>query len=305
MEPTPQDIVVFIATPAYGGAVLVDFMISIMELRGHLSGMRIMHTLHFIKNESLITRARNTLASTFLHEKAPDGRPYTHLLFVDADVGFSAPAALRLLFSGFDVSAGCYPRKTINYGQLVTAVRRAGVDDLTGGAADSLGLEYNINFKYDSSGRSRVINNFVEVLDAATGFMCISRGTLERIIASKGSGIRYVNDLSSMETGAMPMYDLFPTQICPTSKRYLSEDYAFCRTWQTLGGSIWMDLDSRLTHSGTHTFRGDLGRYMKSVLGHDLVKMTPEEGPPTTRMPSDKSLRGLGAWRLAVGKHVK
>jgi hypothetical protein len=39
---------------------------------------------------------------------------------------------------------------------------------------------------------------------------------------------------------------------------YLSEDYAFCRRWRDLGGEIWVDLESKLTHVGAMRFVGDL-----------------------------------------------
>jgi hypothetical protein len=38
---------------------------------------------------------------------------------------------------------------------------------------------------------------------------------------------------------------------------YLSEDYAFCKRWRALGGEIWLDLQSKLNHSGSYTYRGN------------------------------------------------
>jgi hypothetical protein len=43
----------------------------------------------------------------------------------------------------------------------------------------------------------------------------------------------------------------------PDTGVYLSEDYAFCRRWCKLGGEIWLDLTSRLTHTGAYNFRGN------------------------------------------------
>ncbi len=42
--------------------------------------------------------------------------------------------------------------------------------------------------------------------------------------------------------------------------RYLSEDYAFCRRWQALGGKVHVDTRSRLAHQGLQTWQGDLPR---------------------------------------------
>jgi hypothetical protein len=39
---------------------------------------------------------------------------------------------------------------------------------------------------------------------------------------------------------------------------YLSEDFSFCRRWTAMGGEIWADLESKLTHVGTVDFAGDI-----------------------------------------------
>ena len=52
---------------------------------------------------------------------------------------------------------------------------------------------------------------------------------------------RYNNDLNT-DPKLNPYFSaLFDTMIEPETKRYLSEDYTFCRRWQQMGGEIWMD----------------------------------------------------------------
>ena len=46
----------------------------------------------------------------------------------------------------------------------------------------------------------------------------------------------------------------------PDNGRWLSEDYAFCRRWQAVGGTVHVDARSRLAHQGLRTYRGDFGR---------------------------------------------
>ena len=53
-------------------------------------------------------------------------------------------------------------------------------------------------------------------------------------------------------------YAFFDTMIDPVSNRYLSEDYAFCRLWQKIGGKIYADVASSLTHYGTYSFKGNV-----------------------------------------------
>jgi hypothetical protein len=51
---------------------------------------------------------------------------------------------------------------------------------------------------------------------------------------------------------------VFETMIEPETGQYLSEDYAFCRRWRDLGGEIWADMQSRLTHVGYTAYSGSL-----------------------------------------------
>ena len=79
---------VMVATPAYGGAVQLSYVRSLLGYAA--AGLRF--TLVGIANESLVTRARNALLSTF------HARPeYTHLLFLDADLGQTAANAGPLI----------------------------------------------------------------------------------------------------------------------------------------------------------------------------------------------------------------
>jgi hypothetical protein len=52
--------------------------------------------------------------------------------------------------------------------------------------------------------------------------------------------------------------------IDPESKRYLSEDYAFCRRWQQMGGKIYADCHTTLGHVGNLPFSGCLNDRLKA-----------------------------------------
>ena len=50
---------------------------------------------------------------------------------------------------------------------------------------------------------------------------------------------------------------------------YLSEDFSFCRRWTAMGGEIWADLQSKLTHVGAVDFTGDISTQFSSVAEGD------------------------------------
>ncbi|HTJ03604.1 MAG TPA: hypothetical protein VL492_12505, partial [Methylovirgula sp.] len=51
-------------------------------------------------------------------------------------------------------------------------------------------------------------------------------------------------------------YALFDCVIDPETKAYISEDFGFCQKWRDIGGKIWLDTESRLTHIGAFNFAG-------------------------------------------------
>jgi hypothetical protein len=69
---------------------------------------------------------------------------------------------------------------------------------------------------------------------------------------------RTVHRPDDPRTAAQHRYALFDCMIEPESGAYLSEDFTFCRRWTALGGEIWVDGESRLTHTGTIPFQGNL-----------------------------------------------
>src|SRR5262249_43024321 len=100
-------------------------------------------------------------------------------------------------------------------------------------------------------------DGFVTAEYAGTGFLMIKRAVIERLIAAHPE-LRYTGVHDDQPSApAKPHYALFDCIIDPISGIYLSEDYSFCRRWRKLGGEIWIDTESRLTHIGPHAFQGD------------------------------------------------
>ena len=88
---------IFIGTPCYGGMITADYFKSCMQLVALAASKKIELQFGTIGNESLITRARNTLVQLFM-----DG-DYTHLLFIDSDLAFNPEAVIRMLEYDKDV----------------------------------------------------------------------------------------------------------------------------------------------------------------------------------------------------------
>ena len=103
----------------------------------------------------------------------------THLLFIDADIGFTPQHVFRLIESGADVVAGCYP---IKQGQLGQGETRGGL-----GPTRDRGRPRSITCSSSTiRTRSRFFNGFTRVRYAGTGFLMIRRHVLEKMCAHPG-----------------------------------------------------------------------------------------------------------------------
>jgi hypothetical protein len=209
--------------------------------------------LELLGGDALIARARSVLVSRFL-----DTPGATHLLFVDADISFAPEQVLRLLRADKDFVAAFYPLKAVDW----DAIPKRVVD---GEPLRTAGLSY-VGTLLDPPDRVTE-GDFATARYAGTGLQLIKRRVFERLMAAHPE-LRFQS--VHAQAGGVPssanLSALFDSQIDPETGAYLSEDYAFCRRWRALGGDIWLDLKSEVTHVGADHFRGDTShRYGKNT----------------------------------------
>jgi hypothetical protein len=193
-------------------------------------------TLETMVNESLISRARNTLTAKFLEQSTS-----THLFFVDADIGWEPWHLLVLLNRDVDVIGGLYPMKTMPIKWVVN-----GFD---GAEEGSDGLQ--------------------EVSKAGTGFLLMKRHVFEKL-KSHPAVKQYKNDI-----GLDPKFDqhlktYFDTAV--RQGRYYSEDWTFCENWRDIGGKVWVDKRVLLRHSGAYVFCMESQQHLLETIGPMYVK---------------------------------
>lgn len=238
----------WVATPCYGNMVTQQYLKSILKLQRAAIDRGLPLGVDTMGNESLVTRARNTLVATFL-----DRPQFSHMLFIDSDIAFEPEPVFRMLESGHEVVGGVYPIKWLDWNRIAQATR-AGHP-----APEPASLHYAVDFE---GGQIKGEKGFARARYVATGFLMIARTALERMrdaLPDHKISVTHVAGLPPSENH----YAFFDTMIDPQSRQYLSEDYAFCKRWQGIGGEIWVDLQSKLTHIGSHAFQGDLGAVLQ------------------------------------------
>lgn len=244
----------FIATPCYGGQLMEPYFRSTVKLMTFFNQHQIPLAFGTIANESLVTRARNVLLAYFLNSD------YTHLLFIDADIEFQVDDVLKLYAADRDVIVGAYPKKGVAWQRIKDNMQAADTTKpFTDKEIAAYGSDYAINFKFvnKESKTVAVDNGLIKLHDAGTGFMMIKREAILKLLKAYPE-LKYNNDVTINNNQVNDhFYALFDTMIDPVDKRYLSEDYTFCRRWQEIGGDIWLDPTISLNHYGSFCFQGN------------------------------------------------
>ncbi len=208
---------VMVATPAYGGMLHVDYLNSLLTYQS----ADIQFTLTTIGNESLITRARNTLLSMF------HVRPEcTHLLFLDADVSLDAETLKDMLAQQRDVIGAPVALKGRNSaGQRI----------------------FNIGKTVGESGSQILVEHI------GTAAFMLSRKAVNALVQDAVDDGRVYTfskeTLRGTVDGHTLMYDVF--QVGVIDGNYLSEDYWVCRRLRELGFDIHVQPDAITQHHGT------------------------------------------------------
>jgi hypothetical protein len=244
MPPDRQRLLV--ATPCFGGVVTSVYANSLLKLQLACQERKIELRALMLGGDALVTRARANLVAHFL-----DDPQATHLLFIDADIGFEPAQVFRLMDFDADMTAAAYPTKRIDWDKA-RAVLAAGRPQ-----PESASLSYVLEF--EDPNRIGVRDGFAKVRYAGTGFLMIRRAALEALCRHYPA-LHYRREHSHADPLATSphRFALFDCVIDRATDTYLSEDFSFCRRWTEMGGEIWTDLESKLTHVGPVAFAGDV-----------------------------------------------
>jgi hypothetical protein len=245
----------YVATPSYGAVVTTGYALGLLDLYDTAAEQGFGLRVNFNSFDSLITRARNVMVAEFLADER-----FTHLMWIDSDIGFTGADVARLLRANRPVAAGVYPLK--NDGWPAAGLAHA----LPAGSTKAdFRAEYAA---YPAEAKSAELeedaDGFLDALHAPTGFMLIQRKVFLALIAHyPGLQCRmpFVGR-PELDEGRVAdlLYAFFDTGIDQQTRTYLSEDYGFCRLVASIGITPVIDARSKLTHQGIATYEGDVAR---------------------------------------------
>ena len=239
---------VHIAMPCYGGMLTESTFMSFIKWANAARQLGIDWTLETMTNESLISRARNTLTAKFLANTDA-----THLMFIDADIGWEPWHLMVLLCRDVDVIGGLYPMKSIPVKWCVNGFE--------GAEEGPEGLQ--------------------EVTKTGTGFLLMKRHVFEKL-NSHPAVKPFNNDIGLPPELNVHMKTYFDTAV--REGRYYSEDWTFCENWRDIGGRVWVDKRVLLRHTGTYVF--DYATQNQVYKDLHAIAMNEQAGQASTEVPA-------------------
>lgn len=229
----------YVATPAYDGRVLTDYAVSLAESCQLATMLGIKVTCAVMGNGAFIDLARCTFINMFLDSDA------THLFFIDADLSWEARAFVALLQADYDVSCGVYPRRQKEPSYPVHWVQ------------------------HEEGGLSIVNGGWLKVDRAPTGFLCIRRSVIEKMV-EKAPKIRV--QYGDNQWHEVPR--LFYTFINDDGK-FVGEDFAWSRDYCEQTGEViycWPDFDFK--HGG---YEGNFHTWLNAMVEKEEAEIAAEK----------------------------
>lgn len=220
-----------VATPTYSGAVAFECALSMQVATVLCLARGVLLEWVPVNGFSLVQCARDWLTAEFL------SRPeFTHLLWLDDDLGFDPDAILKLLDSNLDVVGGVYPVK----------------------------CDAGDQFTYIPSGDTV---GYLQPVDRLPGgFLLVKRHVVETVAARCEHYQQHYKPSSNETRRTAHVFDvvLIDDPANPGTKILIGEDYLFCRRLLEAGFPLYARTDIRFSHIGRHAWSGRLSDHQRA-----------------------------------------
>lgn len=270
---------VLIATPAYGGSVHTTYHESILRtldfFREEFPGIRFESKIISI---SMLTVARNVFASFILNDPS-----YTHLLFIDADMGFAPSLIAKMLAFRKPVVGIVAPAKALDH-ETFHRARMVTGNDITARlvaneyiAGDGAVIKTR---RADGSQEIDIVDGFARVTHTGTGIMLVERGVFETLrehhpelwIPNPPDRVRKVG---LRQGGLLQCFE----PLRDKDGLAMGEDISFCIRWvEGCQGEIWANVDEAIVHVGDEAYVGQYLAKMKHSPSVKLKLKNPSDG---------------------------
>jgi hypothetical protein len=233
---------ILVATPAYGEMFYTPYvssMIRLQQLMAHNKWKSLFASISYAD----IVEARNYLLTHWY-----DRTDATHLLFIDADMGYEPQLVVDMVGLRKPVVGAVYPKRQIDLNRLAELAAKGET------SARAIARAHSFLIRPNKTAARRQVNGFIEVDGCGTGLMLIERACIKTMLEK----LPALSDVHAPKTlpiakGMDRLIRAF--DIITVDGARLSEDYSFCYRWrQECNGELWANISYPVVHIGMHRF---------------------------------------------------
>lgn len=245
-----------IATPAFGDMYYTPYVLGIFRLQRWLGRNNWSSSFASISYADIV-EARNFLLTHWY-----DKTDASHVLFIDADMGFEPELIASMLALDQPLVGVIYPKRQVDV-QRVAALAAKGE---TAERAVARAHEFIVRPVRGRLPRRR--KGFIEVAACGAGILLVRRDCIKTMLAKlpelSDAGAKKNSPLAKNLDRLIRAFE--PLMV---DGARLSEDFAFCHRWRELcRGEIWASVDQAVTHVGLQRFAS---RYVDAAGGPRIV----------------------------------
>jgi len=245
------------------GEIRIETAMSVGAVVSDLARQKIRHTMSYFSSADIVY-SRNRLAARFMADKN-----YSHMLFVDGDMGFAVKELKAMLEMNAPFVACDYPMREMDVEAFRKAVEADAElpADQRSTTAQLLSRQSSFTFRrhgFDGKPWPFAVNGpFVSVPAVGLGLALIRREVFETMIEKGCVDPITPEPPNYPERSSFGYFD----RVRDVSGKWMSEDISFCRRWiEDCGGRIWVRQDAPMTHIGAFRFEGRLQDYLESQI---------------------------------------
>jgi hypothetical protein len=232
-----------IATPAYGETFYASYVKSVLSLQRTIDRRGWGSSFATISYADVVEARNYLLTRWFDHSDA------THLLFIDADMGFEPPLVTDMIAFDKPLVGVIYPKRQVDLDRLASLAAKGEPADV------AIARAHDFIYRPLNDRTPKREKGFLEVEGCGTGLMLIRRDCIETMLNK-------LPDLSDKDSKISTLMDRNMTRLIRAFDNLrvgddrLSEDYSFCHRWRHLcGGEIWANIEHAITHVGIRHFK--------------------------------------------------
>jgi hypothetical protein len=222
----------------YGGLATGTYVASLAQTGATFIRHGLGLLYQYRMNDALVANARNLLAHQFLQSEA------THLMWIDADIGFNPTDIVRMVLADQDIVCGLYPMKGIDWDRVAQAVKDGVPPEELKNHVGALVVD-----PVDKTAVNAAVNSdgLLEIASGGAGFMLIKRGVFEML----------AREVPEYAIEGIVVKEFYTTGIDPETSQLVSEDYYFCRLARSVGLKVYAASWVRLTHTGPYIYESE------------------------------------------------